>query len=154
MEKHQLWECPTGPLPNMAKPAMPDQTPHSAHGPGMLLLRVEWLSYKYYQKEEHQAGREEQEFIWAQNWARDNAELLLEMLREGCTLPNCWLVAAGLSGSDSIQRWGEGVAVPSRCRRPVKLSLVRTALLLRARRLLCLPEPVCHLSCLKPTLIL
>ena len=52
MEKHQLYKYPTRPLSNMAMVAMPDWAPHSAHGPDILLLRVKWQSYKYYEKKE------------------------------------------------------------------------------------------------------
>lgn len=61
---HGLHECPTGPLPNMAMPAVPARAPHSAHGPDILFFRVKWQSYKYYEKKECQAeGERNKEFI-------------------------------------------------------------------------------------------
>lgn len=76
-------------------------------------------------------GERNEEFIWAQTWARGDAQLLLEMARAlgggGCPCPKCWLVGAGLSGSDipeaSIQSWGEDAALPSRFWRPVRQSV-------------------------------
>lgn len=79
------WTCidctsvPTGPLPNMARPAVP------AVPVGLTCCSSEWTNslINIMRKRNVRQGETHEEFIWAQNWARRDARLLLETTRKG-----------------------------------------------------------------------